>query len=390
MILVTNGYIYAPAALGKQDILTGGGKILAIEENLSADTLPGDVEVIDAAGAAVIPGFVDGHQHFTGGGGEGGFHTRTPEMQLSMNTTNGVTTAVGLLGTDSLTRSVESLYAKTESFNAEGITALMLTGSYWYPPPSITSQPNRDLIYIRPVIGVKLALADTRGPHMEISDLASLAADMRVAALISNKPGIITIHVGDQKECLDLVFKVIKKNSVGAEMFVPTHINRKGKKIMDHALEIAELGATIDATCMNYIPSSEDARQSAAEMAVVADDNGLFDKIAFSSDAGGSVPTWNADKSDIVGMGVGTPDSLLFELTCLVKQKHMPLEKALLPLTTTPAELYGLKDVKGEVSVGADADLIVLEKDEMRIRDVMARGLVMVRNKHIIKKGCYE
>ncbi|MBW2368413.1 MAG: beta-aspartyl-peptidase [Deltaproteobacteria bacterium] len=389
MILIKNAEIYAPAALGKQDVLTGGGKILAIEEKLSAGTLPGDVEVIDAAGTAVIPGFVDGHQHFTGGGGEGGFHTRTPEMQLSMNTANGVTTAVGLLGTDSLTRNVESLYAKTESFNAEGITALMLTGSYRYPSPSITGRPDRDLIYIRPVIGVKLALADTRGPHMEIRDLAVLAADMRVAGLISNKPGIITIHVGDQKECLDLVFAVIKNCSARAEMFVPTHINRKGKKIMDQALALAKLGATIDATCMNVTPS-EDTLQSAADMAVIADDNGLFEKIAFSSDAGGSVPTWNADKSDIIGMGVGSPDSLLFELTCLVNNKRMPLEQALLPLTTTPAALYGLKGAKGEISVGADADLIVLERDEMRIRDVMARGAVMVRNQHIIKKGYFE
>jgi beta-aspartyl-dipeptidase (metallo-type) len=46
-----------------------------------------------------------------------------------MNTVNGVTTAVGLRGTDALTRSVENLYAKTQSFNAEGLTAFMLTGS---------------------------------------------------------------------------------------------------------------------------------------------------------------------------------------------------------------------------------------------------------------------
>jgi len=97
MILIKNAEIFAPGAMGRCDILTGGGKILVIEK------------IIQAGGLATVPGFIDGHQHFTGGGGEGGFHTRTPEMRLSMNTANGVTTAVGLLGIDSLTRSVESL-----------------------------------------------------------------------------------------------------------------------------------------------------------------------------------------------------------------------------------------------------------------------------------------
>ena len=123
MILIQNGDIYTPSALGKGDVLIGGGRILHIAEHIEPTNLPGQTEIIDAKGMAVTPGFIDGHQHFTGGGGEGGLHTRTPEMQLSMNFDNGVTTAVGLLGTDSLTRSVESLYAKTEAFNNEGLTA---------------------------------------------------------------------------------------------------------------------------------------------------------------------------------------------------------------------------------------------------------------------------
>lgn len=390
MILIKNGEVYSPTALGKKDILIGGGEILSIKTTISETTLPGEVEVIDAKGAAVIPGFVDGHQHFTGGGGEGGFFTRTPEMQLTMNTLNGVTTAVGLLGTDSHTRTVENLYAKTESFNNEGITALMLTGSYWYPSASITGHAARDLVYIRPVIGVKLALSDSRGPYIEFRDLCTLAADMKAAALISKKPGIITIHTGEEKDCLDLVFEVIEKQSVRAQMFIPTHINRKGKKINDQALALAQLGATIDATCLDFVPSKNTHPYSAADMAIIADDNGLLDKISFSSDAGGSKPIWDSDKKVVIGMGIGSPGSLLFELNSLVNDKLMSLEKALKPLTTTPAEIYGLKGIKGEITIGADADLIVLDTDKMSIRDVFANGKVLVRNGQALKKGYFE
>ena len=390
MILIRNGEVFGPRAMGRCDILTGGGKILAIEKNIHAEGLPGAVEVIDARGLAVVPGFVDGHQHFTGGGGEGGFHTRTPEMQLSMNTANGVTTAVGLLGTDALTRSVESLYAKTQAFNAEGITAFMLTGSYWHPSPTVTGSVARDLVYLEPVIGCKLALSDIRGPHLEAADLAALAAAIRVAALVADKPGFITVHTGVKPAGLDLIFEVVQKHGTRPDMFIPTHINRRNPRLTEQVLELARLGAVVDATCMMSLPAEGSAHMSAADFACLADENGLFDRVAFSSDAGGSLPVWNEDRSRILGMGIGTPASLLFELSSLVNKKGLPLEKALCPLTTTPARVYGLAGVKGELKAGADADLLVLDPTAMAVRDVLARGAVMIRNRVIEKKGYFE
>jgi len=390
MILIRNGELFGPRAMGRGDILTGGRKILAIEKSIPPDALPGEVEVIDAQGLAVVPGFIDGHQHFTGGGGEGGFHTRTPELQLSMNTANGVTTAVGLLGTDALTRSVESLYAKTQSFNAEGLTAFMLTGSYWHPSPTITGSVARDLVYIQPVIGVKLALSDIRGPHIEASGLAALAADIRVAALVANKPGFITVHIGSKPAGLDLIFEILREHGIRPDMFIPTHINRRNPRLTDQALELARLGAMVDATCQYSLPAEGSLHMSAADFAGLADENALFDRVAFSSDAGGSLPVWNEDRSRIVSMGIGTPASLLFELSSLVNTKGMPLEKALRPLTTTPARAYGLAGVKGELKPGADADILVLDPAAMAVRDVLAQGTVMIRNRAIKRKGYFE
>ena len=390
MILIRNGEVFGPRALGRRDVLAGGRKILAVEKRIDPAGLPGEVEVIDAGGLAVVPGFVDGHQHFTGGGGEGGFHTRTPEMRLSMNTTNGVTTAVGVLGTDALTRSVESLYAKTQSFNAEGITAFMLTGSYWHPSPTVTGSVARDLVYLQPVIGCKLALSDIRGPHIEAADLARLASDIRVAALVANKPGIITVHTGVKPGGLELILEVVGRHGLRADMFVPTHINRKNAELTVQVLELARLGAVVDATCMLSPPAADAPHLTAADFAVLADANGVFDRVAFSSDAGGSLPVWNEDRSRIVGMGIGTPASLLAELARLVNAKGIALEKALCPLTTTPARVYGLSGVKGELAPGADADILVLDPGRMTARDVLAGGTVMVRNGTLEKKGYFE
>lgn len=390
MILIQGGNLFAPQPLGVNDLLIGGDKILAIEKSIDINQLPGAVTCVDARGMNIVPGFIDGHQHFTGGGGEGGFQSRTPEMTLSMNIANGVTTAIGLLGTDSLTRTVENLYAKTQAFNAEGMTAFMLTGSYWLPSPTISGHVGRDITYHDPIIGLKLSIADQRGPQYNAEELAKVASDVRVAALVSDKPGFITMHTGVNEDALDLIFEAVDKYEIRADIFVPTHINRKRCKLSEQALELAGRGAYIDATCMNRIPGADERHLNAADYALIADEKGLYDQLCFSSDAGGSLPIWNEDRSRIIGMGIGSPDSLLFELKRLVQEFAVPLDKALKPLTSTPAQVYGLSGRKGGIGVGADADLIVMDSATMDLRDVVARGQLMMRDTVLEKKGYFE
>jgi beta-aspartyl-dipeptidase (metallo-type) len=306
-----------------------------------------------------------------------------------MNLKNGVTTAIGLLGTDSLTRSLEDLYAKTHAFNAEGMTAFMLTGAYWYPSPTLTGSVAKDLVFCDSVIGVKLALSDTRGPHLEAGDLARLASDVFVAALIANKPGTITVHTGVRPQALDLILEVVRQYGILPTMFVPTHINRNNPKLLDQVFELARGGATVDATCLKDVATNSE-KMSAADFAVLARDNGLLDHISFSSDAGGSLPKWNEDHSRITGMGIGTPDTLLLELRTLVQEKCVPLEEALLPLTSTPARTYGLEGRKGTIAEDADADVLVLRSEDLQLRDVIAKGQVAVRDGQVVKKGYFE
>ena len=390
MILIQQATVFSPTPRGKMDILIGGGKILAMEKRIDPSGIPGITQKIDASSTILVPGFIDGHQHFTGGGGEGGFHTRVPELTVSMNFRNGVTTAIGLLGTDSLTRSIENLYAKTQAFNAEGLTAFMLTGAYWHPSPTLTGSVARDIVFLQPVIGLKLALADSRGPHLEARDLAALASDVQVAGLVANKPGIITVHTGVKSQTLDLIFEIVEKFEIRPSIFIPTHINRKSEKLNSQALMLAEKGCVVDATCHAELSTSNTSWMNAAEFALRAKDNGLLEQVSFSSDAGGSMPIWNQDRSRIIGMGVGSPASLLFELNLLVNQKGVPLEHALQPLTTTPARIYRLDHRKGTVDVGKDADLILLDPSSFTIRDVLATGEWVVKKGVVEKKGYFE
>ena len=132
MLLVKNAKVYAPEYLGVKDILIAGGRIERI-----ADHLPEyeGCEVIDGTGKIVTPGIIDRHVHVTGGGGEGSFHTQAPQVQLSSLIKGGVTTVLGLLGTDGISRSVES---KGKSVKRRGNFRLCDLRSLWL------SEYNRD------------------------------------------------------------------------------------------------------------------------------------------------------------------------------------------------------------------------------------------------------
>jgi len=390
MILIRQGNVHAPEFLGCCDILTGGGSILALEKEIDPKRLPGEVRVLDAKGMNVVPGFIDGHQHFTGGGGEDGFKSRAPEMTLSMNIANGVTTAVGLLGTDALTRTVENLYAKTAALNAEGMTTRMLTGAYPLPSPTLCGSVARDIVFLDPVIGVKLAMADHRASHFDAKDLAVLAAEVKNAAMLSGKPGIITVHTGVYPEGIEMIFDIMDHHHVQPEAFIPTHINRKAAAVGNQAMELARQGAFIDATCMDRVPGKTDGLISAADFFMRTLQSKLSCQVCFSSDAGGSQPRWNKDQTRLLGMGVGSPASLGFELRRLVTDHGLDLSSALHPLTRTPAKAYGFSGIKGELAPSAHADILVLEPETLAVRDVLAMGKIMMENKKIKTKGYFD
>ena len=224
--LLKNANVYAPEKLGKKDILIEGEKILLMQDSIEGyEGLPG-VETYDLEGKIVVPAYIDMHVHITGGGGEQGPASRVPESQLSEFFKNGITTVVGLLGTDGVTRSVENLVAKARALTEEGMTVYTLTSSYGYPPTTLTGSVERDIILVPPMIGVKVAVSDHRSSNPGGEELIALATAARRAGLLSNTPGLVTMHMGDGEGRLDPVFYVLDHSDVPAKNLLPTHILR--------------------------------------------------------------------------------------------------------------------------------------------------------------------
>ena len=134
LLLLRNADVYAPEALGRRHLLLGGGKLLWMGEEEPVLPAALGAEVVDLDGARLTPGFIDGHVHVSGGGGEAGFATRVPAPLLSRYTMAGVTTVIGLLGTDDASRSTAELLSHVYALREQGLSAWGYCGGYHVPP----------------------------------------------------------------------------------------------------------------------------------------------------------------------------------------------------------------------------------------------------------------
>src|SRR5262245_32786589 len=150
LVLIRNARLYAPNPLGTQHLLIGGGRILWIGREALDLPVPlrAISRIIDAAGRTTIPGLIDGHVHVTGGGGEAGFRTRVPPVPLSRFTTAGVTTVVGLLGTDDVARGPGELLATLYALREEGLNGYGYSGGYHVPPATLTGSVGGDHVFV--------------------------------------------------------------------------------------------------------------------------------------------------------------------------------------------------------------------------------------------------
>ena len=223
--LLKNAHVYAPEDLGVRDILIAGEKILRVGENIQGyDGLP-DVDVVDLSGKTAVPGYIDLHEHITGGGGEQGPTTRVPELELSEVIRSGVTTVLGLLGTDGITRSQENLLAKCKAFNELGITCFMLCGSYRYPTETLTGSIERDVALIDECIGVKIACSDHRSSNPGPKELADVATQARRGGLIGNCAGLVVIHMnGGGKLGIQPILDMLDQSDLPCKHILPTHM----------------------------------------------------------------------------------------------------------------------------------------------------------------------
>ncbi len=363
MILLKNVECFCPEYKGFNDILVTGEKIFKIQPDICIKD--GFAEKIyDCSGFYAFPGIIDQHLHITGGGGEEGFGSNIPEIEIKEIFRAGITTAVGLLGADGYSKNLESLYTKAKALEVAGISTFMYTGSYTLPTLTITGSIIRDMIFIDKVIGVKTAISDHRSSHPESQELIKIASQAHLGGMLANKAGVVHIHVGDGKKGLAPLTGVFTDSDLPKKMFVPTHLNRN-KKLFKQAKEYCKSGGNIDLTAgePDGIPVPEAVEE-------LLKDNIPLDSVTVSSDSNGSIPNG----------GIGSTMSLYQDIISCITSKKIHPSTAFRLVTENAAKVLRLYPKKGVLRQGSDADILITDKN-YNIKMLICNGRIVFEEK---------
>jgi len=388
--VIRGGEVFAPESIGQPEILISGERILAIGEGFADKTAAlGGARVIDATGKKVVPGFIDQHLHFLGGGDFEGPLGRVPELHVSWITEGGVTTAVGILGIDMESKGLHGLLVKARELEQSGLTTFIYTGAFPVPSPFLTSSVRADIVLIDKVLGAKVAISEDTYPNLSLPDLARLAGELKLAAGISGKAAVLHCHTGRNPRRLEPIFDLLDHVGFSIRQIVPTHVNRRQPDMHEHAVRFARMGGTLDFSA-NLCQRCGSVTGLNPDQAVrrTLDAGVPLEQITLSSDANVSMPLLDGH-DHVVGLHNASPRILHREWLHIIRTNRLSLSQALPLVTTNVARVLGIGDRKGSLAAGKDADIVFLTEDLM-VDAVIARGRVMVREGHAVVRGPFE
>lgn len=384
--LIKGAEVYSPAPLGRLDVLLCDGKVAALATDIQ---MPAEhCQIIDGRGMLLLPGLVDSLVHISGGGGEGGYHTRTPQMKVEDAIVGGVTTLVAALGTDAVTRTLPDMLAKARALEHEGLSTYCYTGSYQVPVRTLTPSVMDDIVLIDKFIGVgELAISDHRSSQPTLQELLRVASDARVGGMLSGKAGIVSVHVGEGDRRLALLHEAVEQSELPPRQFYPTHINRN-QSLLEAGVQWCRRGGVIDFTTSTNAQFVAQGEIPAAQALAYALEQGVdIRQLTMSSDGNASLPVFD-QHGQLVGLEVGRVSSLWASVCEAVQQYHVPLETALASVTISVADLLKLPH-KGRICVGSDADLLLVDSS-LTIQSVLAKGQWLMHHTALLRKGTFS
>src|SRR5207253_766918 len=215
-----------------------------------------------------------------------------------------------------------------------------------------------DMLFISEVIGAgEVAISDARSTPIDPPALAKIVKDAYVGGILSRKSGVTHFHVGEEKARLKPLRALVDEYEIDPALIYPTHVERN-EELMLEAIELSGRGSYVDVDTVE--------RDLPKWLRFYLDNGGDTSRLTISSDA-----------------SINSPQTLFEQLRSCVLEHNFPLEQSLALATANTAAVLKLSD-KGQLEVGRDADALVLHKDSLQIKDVIAKGRCLVREGQLV------
>jgi beta-aspartyl-dipeptidase (metallo-type) len=243
-------------------------------------------------------------------------------------------------------------------------------------------------MYIEEFIGVgEVAISDHRSSQPTAQQLAELAAEAKVAGMLSGKKGTVSIHVGPVDSHLSLLHEIDSLTDISLSQFYPTHMNRN-LALLNAGVAFCKAGGTIDFTTSTTEYDLAHGEYSAAQaLAYCLKNNVQPTKLTMSSDGHASLPIFD-DNFNLLGLEVGKESTLHSSFVEAVQEYGVSVEHALMAITSNPADVLGIN--KGRVTINADADLVLLDNASLQPIECWSNGVHMVHQAKAIVKDTFE
>ncbi|MDP9742520.1 UNVERIFIED_ORG: isoaspartyl dipeptidase IadA [Bacillus sp. B2I3] len=154
-------------------------------------------------------------------------------------------------------------------------------------------------------------------------------------------------------------------------------------------MEYAKKGGYIDFTTSTIQKFLEEGEVKASTAIKMALEEGVeIGQITITSDGQASLPDFDGS-GNLRGLNIGTCMSLYDCVVDAVLEDGVAIADALRVVTENPANILKLS-AKGKLSVGKDADIIMMNQRTLEINSVIAMGQMMVKDGHAVVKGTFE
>lgn len=387
MKAITNGKFVLPKAIREGGyLLHEGGKIICFTESA-----PDGVDILDARGNYVAPGFIDLHTH---GGGGHDFMDGTPEAfrgAAKMHLEHGTT---ALLPT-TLTCSDEELYNVFAVFervkcDEEGpeLIGLHLEGPYL----AVSQRGAQDLRYLKlPTPEHYMKLLESCPYIRRMTVAPELPGAMKLGEELRNHGILASIghtdaEYEDVKTACEHGYSLLTHFYSGMSSLHRVNAYRH--------LGAVEAGYMLDDLNIEIIADGKHLPPELLKMILKFKN---WDKICLTTDSmrGAGMSEGSHMKLGSVKDGQDTvirdrvaflPDNSSFAgsvctadrcVRTMVKLAEVPLFDAVRMITLNPAKYIGVEDKKGSLEAGKDADICIFD-DDINIKAVFTRSKLAV------------
>jgi dihydroorotase len=382
-ILITNGYVIDPAQginTGGKDLLLEEGRVVGLVER--GEEAPRDVEVFDATGLIVAPGFIDLHTHLREPGAE---HKETIATGAAAAVAGGWTTICAMPNTDpvndspAVTRFIIEQAQRAQLANVFPIGALT-KASAGTELSEMGEMKNAGIVAVsddgHPVPSAGLmrrAMEYARGFDLPVIDHCQNVSLSSGGVMHEGRWSLILGLKGmpAAAEDLDVIRDCVLAKLTGAAVHI-AHISTKGsieavRRAKDMGLpvtcEIAPHHWTLtDEAVVDYDTNTKMSPPLRSHDHVEALMEGLGDGTidAIATDHAphhADDKTLEFDRAPFGIIGLETAVGLAFDL---VHRGLIDLERLVQLCSTNPARILGLRD-RGSLAEHAHADVTILD-----------------------------